>query len=156
MCILFYLSFLSKFSHFFYAQGSFVPSSAEEYNVQPLAIERSQAFQNDGSDHGIVLKNPAKRYAFTSKFSSPVDLSTGELLVIQYEVQLQDGLECGGAYVKAYNDINLDVHSVTPSTPYVIMFGPDRCEGSTNKVCAMSNLCFVIKIFHIIMIYRYI
>lgn len=102
--------------------------------MQPLAIERSHVFKDDGSDHGIVLKAPAKRYAFTSKFDPPVDLSTEDMFVIQYEVQLQNGLECGGAYVKAYNAEGLDVHAITPSTPYVIMFGPDRCAGSTNKV----------------------
>jgi len=55
-------------------------------------------------------------------------------LVIQYEVQLQEGLSCGGAYVKVYeSSTSFNLHQVNPNTPYAIMFGPDRC-GATDKV----------------------
>lgn len=45
-----------------------------------------------------------------------------------------DGLECGGAYMKLLQD-NKKLHAeeFSNASPYVIMFGPDKC-GATNKV----------------------
>jgi calnexin len=45
-----------------------------------------------------------------------------------------DGLECGGAYLKLLKE-NAALHAdeFSNDTPYVIMFGPDKC-GATNKV----------------------
>jgi calnexin len=45
-----------------------------------------------------------------------------------------DGLECGGAYMKLLQD-NKKLHAeeFANSSPYIIMFGPDKC-GATNKV----------------------
>jgi calnexin len=54
--------------------------------------------------------------------------------VFQYEVKLQSGLECGGAYVKLLTmDANFDPKMFDDKTPFTIMFGPDRC-GNTNQV----------------------
>lgn len=46
-----------------------------------------------------------------------------------------DSLECGGAYLKLLRD-NKKLHAeeFSNASPYVIMFGPDKC-GATNKVC---------------------
>ena len=48
---------------------------------------------------------------------------------------MTDGLECGGAYMKLLKD-NKALHAdeFSNASPYVIMFGPDKC-GATNKVC---------------------
>lgn len=50
-----------------------------------------------------------------------------------------DGLECGGAYLKLLRD-NKKLHAdeFSNASPYVIMFGPDKC-GATNKVCDASQ-----------------
>ena len=50
-----------------------------------------------------------------------------------------DGLECGGAYLKLLRD-NKALHQeeFSNSSPYVVMFGPDKC-GSTNKVHLIVN-----------------
>jgi len=53
---------------------------------------------------------------------------------VQYELQLKNGLSCGGAYLKlltASKELALD--GFHASTPYTIMFGPDKC-GTTDKV----------------------
>lgn len=59
---------------------------------------------------------------------------------MQYEVKLQKGLECGGAYVKLLTEgedgaaVGLRAgEEYTDKTPFTIMFGPDKC-GTTNKV----------------------
>ena len=45
-----------------------------------------------------------------------------------------DGLECGGAYLKLLQDNKkLKTDEFSNASPYVIMFGPDKC-GATNKV----------------------
>lgn len=50
-----------------------------------------------------------------------------------------DGLECGGAYMKLLQD-NKKLHAdeFSNASPYVIMFGPDKC-GSTNKVSKITT-----------------
>ena len=62
-------------------------------------------------------------------------------LVIQYEVKLQDGLDCGGAYIKLLKKEegkDFDPEQFSNQTPYVIMFGPDKC-GTDNKVNIIMN-----------------
>ena len=89
-----------------------------------------------GSDarQGLIATTPAKHYGATMPFSKPLVVGAEDDFVLQYEVRLQQGLECGGAYLKVpmatdeFTPANLD-----SETPYVIMFGPDKC-GSTNKV----------------------
>ena len=51
-----------------------------------------------------------------------------------------DGLECGGAYMKLLQD-NKKLHAeeFSNASPYVIMFGPDKC-GATNKVRRAPDL----------------
>lgn len=67
------------------------------------------------------------------KLPEPID-NTGKTFVAQYEVKFQDGLECGGAYIKLLKDTpEFDARKFEDKFPYVIMFGPDKC-GTTNKV----------------------
>lgn len=54
---------------------------------------------------------------------------------MQYEATTQDGLECGGAYLKFLNteEKEFSVDTLDGDSPYALMFGPDRC-GGTDKV----------------------
>ena len=101
-----------------------------------------------------MLKDKAAHHAISAKFPKKID-NKGKDLVVQYEVKLQgqyracdldrvhvdssadsvtDGLECGGAYMKLLKDTKaLQSEEFSNASPYVIMFGPDKC-GSTNKV----------------------
>jgi len=56
-------------------------------------------------------------------------------LCSRYEVKLQNGLECGGAYLKLLTESpqGIQAQEFSDKTPYTIMFGPDKC-GATNKV----------------------
>ena len=55
-------------------------------------------------------------------------------LVLQYEVKYSEGVTCGGAYLKFFTeDPDFDPTELTNSSPYSVMFGPDKC-GATNKV----------------------
>merc|ERR1719399_196753 len=46
-----------------------------------------------GDDHGLVVSDPAKKHAVSTLFAKPVD-PKGTGLVIQYELQLKEGLNC--------------------------------------------------------------
>ncbi|KAI9795392.1 MAG: hypothetical protein M1835_005907 [Candelina submexicana] len=109
-------------------------STEEEWAyVGQWAAEEPHVLKGIEGDKGLVVKNPAAHHAISAKFNKAID-NRGETLVVQYEVKLQNGLECGGAYMKLLQD-NKKLHAeeFSNASPYVIMFGPDKC-GSTNKV----------------------
>ncbi|KAF8469607.1 Calreticulin family-domain-containing protein [Kalaharituber pfeilii] len=101
--------------------------------VGQWAVEEPVALKGIEGDKGLVVKNVAAHHAISAKFDKPID-NTGKTLVVQYEVKLQNGLDCGGAYLKLLKD-NAALHAeeFSNASPYVIMFGPDKC-GATNKV----------------------
>ncbi|KAI9802201.1 MAG: hypothetical protein M1825_002921 [Sarcosagium campestre] len=101
--------------------------------VGEWAVEEPHVFKGIEGDKGLVVKNPAAHHAISAKFPKKID-NKGKTLVVQYEVKLQNGLECGGAYLKLLKDTKaLHAEEFSNASPYVIMFGPDKC-GSTNKV----------------------
>ncbi|KAI9699163.1 MAG: hypothetical protein M1820_007242 [Bogoriella megaspora] len=96
-------------------------------------VEEPTVFKGIEGDKGLVLKDKAAHHAISAKFPKAVD-NKKKTLVVQYEVKLQDSLECGGAYMKLLqNNKALQSDEFSNASPYIIMFGPDKC-GSTNKV----------------------
>jgi len=84
-------------------------------------------------DKGLVVGDPACKHAVSILFKTPV-VPEKAGLVVQYELQLKNGLQCGGAYLKLLtSSAELDLDGFKADTPYTIMFGPDKC-GETNKV----------------------
>ncbi|GAA6228581.1 calnexin-like [Lates japonicus] len=78
-------------------------------------------------DQGLVLKSRAKHHAIAAMLDKPF-VFQDEPLVIQYEVNFQDGIDCGGAYIKLLSDTgDLNLEQFHDRTPYTIMFGPDKC-----------------------------
>lgn len=54
-----------------------------------------------------------------------------------------DGLECGGAYMKLLKEeAALHAEEFSNASPYVIMFGPDKC-GATNKVWRTGSIVYL-------------
>ena len=51
-------------------------------------------------DKGLVATSKAAHHAISSLFDNAFDPAKEGGLVVQYEVKLQNGLECGGAYLK--------------------------------------------------------
>lgn len=68
------------------------------------------------------------------ELDEPADLKEGTT-VLQFETRLQNGLECGGAYLKFLRtqEAGWKSKEFDNESPYSIMFGPDKC-GTTNKV----------------------
>ncbi|KAF4634161.1 hypothetical protein G7Y89_g3943 [Cudoniella acicularis] len=106
--------------------------------VGEWSVEEPHVYKGMEGDKGLVVKNAAAHHAISAKFPKKID-NKGKTLVVQYEVKLQNGLECGGAYLKLLRD-NKALHQDEFSnvSPYVVMFGPDKC-GSTNKVHFIVN-----------------
>lgn len=104
------------------------------YNGKWALEEPTSLVGTPKGDFGLVLKTPAAHSAISRKFDEPLTFDKSDLVVIQYEVKIQDKLDCGGVYMKllsASKDFDQDMFS--NSSPYTIMFGPDKC-GGTNKV----------------------
>ncbi|CAK7228666.1 hypothetical protein SCUCBS95973_006956 [Sporothrix curviconia] len=106
--------------------------------VGEWSVEEPTVYKGMEGDKGLVVKNKAAHHAISAKFPKKID-NKGKTLVVQYEVKLQNGLECGGAYLKLLRDTKaLHQDEFANTTPYVIMFGPDKC-GHTNKVHFIFN-----------------
>ncbi|XP_074679795.1 calmegin isoform X2 [Strix aluco] len=78
-------------------------------------------------DRGLVLKSVAKHHAISAMLTKAF-IFDKKPLIVQYEVNFQEGIDCGGAYIKllsSSDDLNLEYFF--DKTPYTIMFGPDKC-----------------------------
>ncbi|RZS23767.1 hypothetical protein BHM03_00056750, partial [Ensete ventricosum] len=120
---LFYESFDEPF------EGRWIVSEKEDYKG---LWEHSKS---DGhEDYGLLVSEKARKYAIVKELDEPVILKDGTV-VLQFEVRLQNGLECGGSYLKYLRPqgAGWSPKGFDNESPYSIMFGPDKC-GSTNKV----------------------
>ncbi|KAK7078682.1 hypothetical protein SK128_008583 [Halocaridina rubra] len=92
------------------------------------SIEAAERLPLTG-DRGLVLKSKAKHAAISAHLKKPFVFSN-KPFIVQYEVNLQNGQECGGAYIKLLSVADsgrLDLKNFHDKTPYTIMFGPDKC-----------------------------
>ncbi|CAK9222672.1 unnamed protein product [Sphagnum troendelagicum] len=109
--------------------GRWIVSQSSDYGGK-WKYEKSEGHE----DYGLLVSQPAKKYGIAVDLPEEVN-PTDNTVVLQYDLRLQKGLECGGAYLKY---LLPQAAGWTPSdfnneSPYSIMFGPDKC-GSTNKV----------------------
>ncbi|CAA7396012.1 unnamed protein product [Spirodela intermedia] len=120
---LFYESFDETF------EGRWIVSEKDDYKGT-WKHSKSEGHE----DHGLLVSEPAKKYAIVKELDEAVNLKDGTV-VLQYEVRLQNGLECGGAYLKylRLQEAGWIPKEFDNESPYSIMFGPDKC-GGTNKV----------------------
>ncbi|XP_076933476.1 calnexin homolog isoform X1 [Bidens hawaiensis] len=120
---IFYESFEEPF------EGSWIVSDKEDYSGE---WKHSKSEGHD--DYGLLVSEKAKKYALVKELEKPVELKDGTI-VLQFEVRLQNGLECGGAYLKYLRpqEAGWTAKGFDNESPYSIMFGPDKC-GATNKV----------------------
>jgi len=74
----------------------------------------------------------AKFYQISSKIEKPFS-NEGKSLVLQYTVKHEQGIDCGGGYIKLFPS-DIDPPTMHGDTPYYVMFGPDICGPGTKKV----------------------
>uniref|UniRef100_A0A2N9FJU6 Calnexin homolog n=1 Tax=Fagus sylvatica TaxID=28930 RepID=A0A2N9FJU6_FAGSY len=110
-------------------EGRWIVSQKDDYKG---VWKHSKSEGHD--DYGLLVSEKARKYAIVKALDDVVSLKDGTV-VLQFEVRLQDGLECGGAYLKYLRpqEAGWQPKEFDNDSPYSIMFGPDKC-GSTNKV----------------------
>ncbi|GMJ04879.1 calnexin 1 [Hibiscus trionum] len=121
--VVFYDSFEEPFD------GRWIVSSKDDYKG---AWKHSKSEGHD--DYGLLVSEKARKYAIVKELDEPVSLNDGTT-VLQFETRFQNGLECGGAYLKYLRpqEAGWKPKEFDNESPYSIMFGPDKC-GLTNKV----------------------
>ncbi|KAH0992084.1 hypothetical protein GBA52_003567 [Prunus armeniaca] len=119
--------FYEPFSESF--EGRWIVSSKDEYKGV-WKLSKSEGHD----DYGLLVSEKARKYAVVKDLGKAVSLKDGTI-VLQFEVRFQNGLECGGAYLKYLRpqEAGWKPEEFDNDSPYSIMFGPDKC-GSTNKV----------------------
>ncbi|KAB1199909.1 hypothetical protein CJ030_MR4G028437 [Morella rubra] len=110
-------------------EGRWIVSDKEEYQG---VWKHSKSEAHD--DYGLLVSEKARKYAIVKELDEAVSLKDGTI-VLQFETRLQNGLECGGAYLKYLRpqEAGWKAKDFDNDSPYSIMFGPDKC-GATNKV----------------------
>jgi len=108
-----------------------ITSKEDKYTGTFKVREANDPIKIEG-EKGLVVENEAKHHGISVRL--PTIDNKDKDLVIQYEVRLMNGLQCGGAYIKLLTEESLpsDLGNFKDSTPFSIMFGPDRC--GTNDV----------------------
>eukprot|EP00249_Psilotum_nudum_P020012 c27521_g1_i2 orf=56-1723(+) len=98
-----------------------------------------RAISDGHEDYGLLVTEKARKYAIAVDLPELIELKKHDV-VLQYDVRLQDGLECGGAYLKFLRpqESGWVPKQFDSESPYSIMFGPDKC-GATNKVHFIFN-----------------
>ncbi|KAJ7517333.1 hypothetical protein O6H91_21G019300 [Diphasiastrum complanatum] len=110
-------------------EGRWIVSGKEDYQGV-WKHEKSEGHD----DHGLLVSEPARKYGIAVDLPVTVDPKDGTV-VLQYDLRLQKGLECGGGYLKFLlpQEAGWTPSQFDNESPYSIMFGPDKC-GSNSKV----------------------
>eukprot|EP00730_Choanoeca_flexa_P014363 TRINITY_DN6257_c0_g1_i2.p1 TRINITY_DN6257_c0_g1~~TRINITY_DN6257_c0_g1_i2.p1 ORF type:complete len:529 (+),score=129.08 TRINITY_DN6257_c0_g1_i2:171-1757(+) len=93
----------------------------------------SDIAQYDGTwsikNGSVVMATGGRHYGLARKLSTPATM-TDKPFVVQYEVKFENGMSCGGSYVKLLEEPQegeLKLKELTDQTPFTFMFGPDKC-----------------------------
>lgn len=110
-------------------KSSWIPSKSSKYEGK---WQTSSGPDSPSADLQLLLPIKARHYAISSKLNEPFKFDADKPLVVQYEVQFREGLDCGGAYVKLLRNSAInDLTKLDDKTPFTIMFGPDKCGSET-------------------------
>lgn len=88
----------SAFDQWIFSAAKKSASDAESKYDGLWSIEAPEKLILKG-DLGLVLKSKARHSAISSRLVKPF-VFVDKPLIVQYEVQFQNGQECGGAYIK--------------------------------------------------------
>ena len=115
------------------SESSMTPSEVAKYNGQKYTIgEKSSVAVGIDGDKALYFDKPS-HFGLTSIIDSVAP--NGGDLVFQYEVRFTETVTCGGAYLKFLDAKRFsDPKSLNNESPYIVMFGPDKCGSDTNKV----------------------
>jgi calreticulin len=98
-------------------------TSKDDYGK--FVVSAGKFFADESSSKGLQTSEDAKFYAISVPFDKEFD-NAGKTMVIQFSVKHEQGIDCGGGYVKILPP-GLDLEKLTGDSKYNIMFGPDIC-----------------------------
>ncbi|XP_062961822.1 calreticulin-like [Cynocephalus volans] len=94
-------------------------------------LSAGKFYEDKEKDKGLQTSEDAKFYALSTRFK-PFS-NENEILVVQFSVKHQQGIDCGGGYVKLF-PATLNQEDMHSESEYYVMFGPDICGFGNNKV----------------------
>lgn len=86
-----------------------------KFSLGVWVVEEAEKMPLTG-DRGLVLKSKAKHAAISVPLRKPFTF-VDKPLVVQYEVNLQNGQECGGAYIKVRPSLYPNASSYVQNVP---------------------------------------
>lgn len=97
----------------------------EPYNLKALK-----------GDRALTLKNSGVAAMIGRVLPQPIECTADSDLVVQYEVQLQNDLKCGGAFVKLLPEVSpSELREYAGTSPILeLLFGPDMCPPYTDEI----------------------
>lgn len=110
-------------------EKNWVNSKHKEYGK--FILSPGKYYNDEKADVGLKTSEDAKFYATSRKFT-PFS-NAGKTVVIQYTVKHEQGIDCGGGYLKIMPE-GINQEDFHGETPYNIMFGPDICGPGMKKV----------------------
>jgi len=83
--------------------------------------------------HGKGLATTENNRFYQASAAFPKFSNKGKTVVLQYNVKFPQNVDCGGGYLKV-GPSGMDGKKFHGDSEYNLMFGPDFCGSSTNKV----------------------
>ncbi|XP_036825535.1 calnexin, partial [Oncorhynchus mykiss] len=103
-------------------------AEALKYDGQ-WVVEEPAAAMYPGN-RALVMKSSGRHHAIAAYLHTPFNFMHTPLC-LQYEVRFGRDVECSGAYIKLLTQTHLlRLSQFSESTPYSVMFGPDKCGTS--------------------------
>jgi len=104
--------------------------STKKADYGKVAATAGDFFGDENINKGLKTTQDARFYSLSAALPTPVT-NTGKDIVVSLSVKHEQGLDCGGGYIKLVPQMEqTEFHG---DTDYWMMFGPDRC-GYTRKV----------------------
>ncbi|KAM9413175.1 calnexin isoform 1-T1 [Salvelinus alpinus] len=112
--------------------------AVKETNAEALkydgqwVVEEPAAAMYPGN-RALVMKSSGRHHAIAAYLHTPFTFIHTPLC-LQYEVMFGRDVECSGAYIKLLSQSHLlRLSQFSESTPYSVMFGPDKC-GTSHRI----------------------
>jgi len=105
-------------------------SSTHKSDFGAFAVTSGDFYGDATINKGLKTTQDARFYASSVAFPEQVN-NKGKDLVVSLSVKHEQGLDCGGGYIKVMPE--MDLAKFNGDSEYYLMFGPDQC-GYTKKV----------------------
>merc|ERR1712072_971465 len=125
------------FQETFDDMGRWVHSKSKGADAGVMKLTKGKFYGDEKKDQGMQTSQDAKFYQISAKLEEPFS-NEGKTLVLQFSVKHEQNIDCGGGYVKLFDD-SVDPADFHGETEYQIMFGPDICGPGTKKVHVIFN-----------------